>query len=73
MKSASTVLVDLAQERYTFGVSDTGEPFAVPNDGPKVVAMLRGGKTSLRAVLAREYFARTGGRPLSRHWRTRSW
>lgn len=59
-KSASTVLVELAQEYYTFGVSDTGETFAVPVDGPKVVAMLRGGKTSLRALLAREYFTRTG-------------
>ena len=59
-KSASTVLVDLAQECYTFGVTDTGEPFAIPSDGPKVVAMLRGGKTSLRALLAREYFAVTG-------------
>jgi hypothetical protein len=58
-KSAATVLVELAQESYRFGVSDTGEPFAVPREGPKVVAMLRGGKTSLRAVLAREYFSRT--------------
>jgi hypothetical protein len=60
VKSASTVLVDLARERYTFGISDTGDPFAVPVDGPKVVAMLRGGKTSLRAMMAREYFTLTG-------------
>jgi hypothetical protein len=59
VKSASTMLVDLAQEHYTFGVTDTGEPFAVPVDGAKVVAMLRGGKTSLRAMLAREYFTIT--------------
>jgi hypothetical protein len=59
VKSASTMLVDLAQERYTFGVTDTGEPFAVPVDGPRVVAMLRGGKTSLRAVLARAYYDMT--------------
>jgi hypothetical protein len=58
--SAATTLVELAQEFYTFGVSDTGEPFALPSDGPQVVAMLRGGKTSLRALLAREYFTRTG-------------
>lgn len=57
--SAATMLVELAQEFYAFGVSDTGEPFALPNTGPKVVAMLRGGKTSLRALLAREYFTRT--------------
>ena len=59
-KSAATMLVELAQEHYTFGITSTGEPFAVPNHGPRVVAMLRGGKTSLRALLAREYFTRTG-------------
>ncbi len=59
-KSVATALVDLAQEFYTFGVSDLGEPFAIPIDGPRVVAMLRGSKTSLRALLAREYFSRTG-------------
>jgi hypothetical protein len=60
VKSASTMLVELAQQRYSFGVSDTGEPFAVPHEGPKVVAMLRGGKTSLRALMARQYFSVTG-------------
>jgi hypothetical protein len=59
-KSAATALVELAQEFYTFGVSDSGEPFALPIGGAQVVAMLRGGKTSLRALLAREYFTRTG-------------
>ena len=58
--SAATTLVQLAQEHYTFGISSTGEPFGVPRDGPKVVAMLRGGKTSLRAQLAREYYTGTG-------------
>ena len=61
VKSAATMLVELAQEHYTFGVSDTGEPFALPQRrARRVVAMLRGGKTSLRALLAREYFTRTG-------------
>ncbi|HSH60663.1 MAG TPA: hypothetical protein VK988_13690, partial [Acidimicrobiales bacterium] len=32
----------------------------VPRQGPKVVALLRGGKASLRAQLAREFFTRTG-------------
>jgi hypothetical protein len=58
--SVATQLVELAQELYTFGVSDLGEPFGIPAAGPKVVAMLRGSKTSLRALLAREFFARTG-------------
>lgn len=58
--SMATSLVELAQQFYTFGVSDTGDTYAVPVDGPQVVAMLRGGKTSLRAMLAREYFTSTG-------------
>jgi hypothetical protein len=58
--SAATLLVQLAEEHYAFGVSSTGEPFGVPRNGPKVVSMLRGGKTSLRALLAREYFTTTG-------------
>jgi hypothetical protein len=31
--SVATTLVEMAQEFYTFGVSDTGEPFALPCDG----------------------------------------
>jgi hypothetical protein len=58
--SVATQLVELAGELYTFGVSDLGEPFAIPATGPKVVAMLKGSRTSLRALLAREFFARTG-------------
>jgi hypothetical protein len=59
-KSASTLLVDIAIETYRFGISDAGETFAVPLSGPKVVSMLRGGKTSLRALLARGFFKRHG-------------
>ena len=59
-KSASTILVDLARDQYSFGVSDAGETFAVPVAGPKVVSLLRGGKTSLRRQLARQYFELTG-------------
>lgn len=59
-KSMSTMLVELAQERYTFGVSDTGETFGVPIAGPKVVHLLRGGKRSLRAQLSREFFRQHG-------------
>lgn len=57
-KSASTVLVEIAEELYAFAVSDSGETFAVPKAGHKVVVMLRGGKRSLRAQLARHYFTR---------------
>lgn len=59
-KSASTVLVDIAEELYEVGVSDSGEAYGIPRSGAKVVRLLRGGKTSLRAQLAREYFRRTG-------------
>ncbi len=58
--SVATQLVQIAQDLFTFGISDLGEPFALPKDGPKVVSMLRGSKTSLRALLAREYFSRSG-------------
>jgi hypothetical protein len=57
--SASTLLVELAQSKFTFGLGDQGETFAVPVTGPKVVSMLRGGRTSLRALLAREFYAVT--------------
>ena len=56
--SIATQFAEIAQELYEFGVSDLGEPFAIPRDGPKVTAMLRGSKTSLRALLSREYFTR---------------
>ena len=59
-KSASTELAEIACERYEFGLADGGETFAVPKDGPRVALMLRGGKTSLRGQLARDYYARTG-------------
>lgn len=59
-KSTSTRLVQIAEELYEFGVSDSGETFGVPRSGPKVLRLLRGGKTSLRAQLTREYFRRHG-------------
>lgn len=59
-KSASTMLVEIARERFDFGVSKTGETFAEPKSGPKVISMLRGGKPSLRALLANNYFKVSG-------------
>jgi hypothetical protein len=53
--SASTVLMNIAEELYEFGISDAGETYGVPRTGPKVVLLLRGGRTSLRAQLARQY------------------
>ena len=54
--SAATTLVEMALEKYDFGLSTTGETFAIPKTGPRLVAMLRGSKTSLRGQLARDYF-----------------
>lgn len=59
-KSAATTLIEIALEHYDFGISDAGETFGVPKSGPKIVRMLRGGKTSLRAQLSHDYFSRYG-------------
>lgn len=54
--SAATAIVEIAHRLYNFGLSIDGDTFAVPKRGPKVVSTLRGGKHSLRATLAREYY-----------------
>ncbi|WKG08184.1 ATP-binding protein [Nocardia sp. PE-7] len=58
-RSAATVLVGMARERYEFGISDDDEPFARTVDGEPVVMMLRGSKNGLRQELARQYFDQT--------------
>lgn len=60
--SAATKLARIAQDRYTFGVSDTGEPYALPLDGPRIVKMLRGAG-SLRAELASTFLTDFGNPP----------
>lgn len=59
----STILVDLAHERYRLGRASTGEPFAVPLDGPHVARLLRGGRDSMRAELAAVFNAERGKAP----------
>jgi len=56
-RSQASELVDLAVEMFRIGVASSGEPFAVPRDGPLVARMLRGGRDSLRAHLAAMYAA----------------
>jgi hypothetical protein len=56
--SASTTLVEIAQEAYVLGQTDAGEPFAVARGGPNIAHMLRGGRNPLRAELARVFFER---------------
>lgn len=58
-RSVAAQLVDLARSEYTLGITETDEPFGVHRDRPHIAMMLRGGKTGLRAELARRYFAET--------------
>lgn len=59
-KTAASVLVDLALERYDLGCTPDGDAYAVPRTGGNVVRMLRGGRSSLRGELAKAYRERTG-------------
>jgi hypothetical protein len=53
--AAAMRLVAIARAGHTFMLSDAGEVFAVPRDGPPVVRLLRGGRHSLRAELSHLY------------------
>lgn len=59
-RSVASVMVDIATQKYDLGISSKDVPFAVPKDGAKVIKMLRGGKGSLRAELAKDYWNETG-------------
>lgn len=63
--SQATDLVALAEDRYEVGCSDSGEPFAVPIEGPYVARPLRGGQQSLRAELAYAFIAEHDKAPSS--------
>jgi hypothetical protein len=54
-------LIKLARDSYRFGVTVTGDVFAVPLQGPNIARPLRGGRRSLRAELARQFYAETKG------------
>ncbi len=58
--SVATELIGLALGRYNLGRTPSGEPYAVPKSGPRLVRALRGGTGSLRAELAAAYYANTG-------------
>jgi hypothetical protein len=62
-RSTADRLVELAEERYRLGLTDSGEAFAVGRDGPSVAMLLRGGASALRANLARMYRQATGKPP----------
>lgn len=56
-KSAATRIIQLARERYRFGVMATGDVFGVPVSGPNIARLLRAGRRSLRSELAGLYYA----------------
>lgn len=58
-RSVAAQLVDLARAHYRLGVTDTDDAFGVTEGQPHIALMLRGGKTGLRAELARRFFAET--------------
>ena len=47
--------MDLALQRYNFGITEDGQPYAV-KPGPHIVRMLRGGQNSLRAELSLAHY-----------------
>lgn len=58
-RSVAAQLVDLARAHYQLGITDADEAFGVTADRPHIALPLRGGKTGLRAELARRFFADT--------------
>ncbi len=56
-KSAATRIIQLARQRYRFGVMPTGDVFGVPVSGPNIARLLRAGRRSLRSELAGLYYA----------------
>ena len=53
--SAASLIIEIALERYHFGVTEEGQPYAV-KPGRHVVRLLRGGKNSLRAELSQAFY-----------------
>jgi len=58
--SVADQIIAMADSRYEFGTSDAGDLYAVPKDGPRIARLLRGGRISLRAELARMYYGLHG-------------
>ena len=55
-ESQADQLIRMADAMYDFGISDGGDLYAVPQEGPRIARLLRGGRISLRAELARMYY-----------------
>jgi hypothetical protein len=54
--SAADIAIELAQERFTFGTSTEGMPFAVMKNGPNLVLRFKGGRQSVRSALAHAFW-----------------
>ena len=63
--SVATLLVNLAKERYSFGVTPDGDAYALPAQGGHVVSMIRESWSSLRAELSHAFFMTYGKVPSS--------
>ncbi len=63
--SQALLLVRLAIDHYQLGRAEDDEPFATPIAGPKIVRLMRGGRSSLRADLGRRFYADHGKVPSS--------
>lgn len=58
-------LVRMALERYSFGVSKTGDTYGIATDGPRIARLMRGSAASIRADLAKRYYMDHGRAPSS--------
>ncbi len=61
-ESQADQLIRMAAARYEFGNSNDGDQYAVPREGfgPRIARLVRGGRISLRAELAKLYFEAHG-------------
>jgi hypothetical protein len=57
-KSQATEIVEMALEKFRLQVNPDGEAFVVTERVPHLASQIRGGKLSLRQLLAAEYFDR---------------
>ncbi|CAN5802220.1 hypothetical protein BH10ACT9_BH10ACT9_36530 [soil metagenome] len=62
-RSHATMLVALALERFSLGISTESKPFGCHPDTPHVALDLRGGKLGLRQTLSRDFFRRYNAAP----------
>ena len=62
-ESQADLICKIATSSYRLAQTQKGEAFAVKNDGANVALMLSGGRTGLKADLARQFYAIHGKAP----------